>query len=166
MINAAKTPMLTGGCQCGALRYALTALPERVHLCHCRMCQKAVGGPFGAFAPLRRKDFVWTRGTPGSFASSSLTHRDFCATCGAPLSFSYDDSEWIGVTIGSLDRPEDVAPEKHFGVESRIGWLDALGSLPAATTDADMSADRRQKYINLQHPDHDTPPGWSALDDG
>ena len=31
--------ILTGGCQCGALRYALTAAPERVHFCHCRNCQ-------------------------------------------------------------------------------------------------------------------------------
>jgi hypothetical protein len=30
--------ILTGGCQCGACRYALTAAPERVHFCHCRNC--------------------------------------------------------------------------------------------------------------------------------
>ena len=35
--------MLAGGCQCGALRYRLGAMPEDVHLCHCRMCQKASG---------------------------------------------------------------------------------------------------------------------------
>jgi hypothetical protein len=29
----------TGGCQCGACRYALTAAPERVPFCHCRNCQ-------------------------------------------------------------------------------------------------------------------------------
>jgi hypothetical protein len=156
-----KNRVLTGGCQCGAVRYVLTTPPERVHLCHCRMCQKAVGGPFGAFAPVRRKDFTWTRGTPGSFASSSLAHRDFCAACGTPLSFRYDDSEWIGVTIGSLDRPPDAAPMRHFGVESRIGWLDAVAALPVATTDADMTADRRQRYVNYQHPDHDTAAGWA-----
>jgi hypothetical protein len=44
------TVLLTGGRQCGAVRYALSALPEDAHFCHCRMCQKAVGGPFAALA--------------------------------------------------------------------------------------------------------------------
>lgn len=155
-----KNPVLSGGCQCGAVRYALTAPPERVHLCHCRDCQKAVGGPFAALAPVRRRDFAWTRGTPGNFASSSIAHRDFCAVCGTPLSFRYDDSEWISVTIGSLDRPQDTPPTKHMGIQSRLGWLDALSGLPVETTDAAMSAHHRQKYVNYQHPDRDTPPDW------
>ncbi len=40
-------PTMTGGCQCGAVRYALFEMPE-LTICHCRMCQKAVGGPFAA----------------------------------------------------------------------------------------------------------------------
>jgi hypothetical protein len=43
--------ILSGGCQCGAIRYRLTATPERVHLCHCRMCQKAVGVPLEPLRP-------------------------------------------------------------------------------------------------------------------
>ena len=155
-----KNPVLAGGCQCGAVRYALSAPPERVHLCHCRACQKAVGGPIAALAPVRRQDFTWTRGAPGSFASSSLAHRDFCASCGTPLSFRYDDSEWISVTIGSLDRPQEVRPFRHWGVESRPAWLDGLGSLPAGTTEADMSLDHRTRYVSYQHPDDDTPADW------
>jgi hypothetical protein len=30
----------TGGCQCGAARYELTAEPLHAHVCHCRECQK------------------------------------------------------------------------------------------------------------------------------
>ncbi len=153
-----KKRVMTGGCQCGSVRYALTAAPERVHLCH---CQKAVGGPFAALAPVRLQDFAWTRGTPASFARSSIAHRDFCAGCGTPLSFRYDDGEWISVTIGSLDRPREVRPERHWGVESRLAWLDTLGSLPTGTTEADMSAGHRARYVNYQHPDHDTPPDWA-----
>jgi hypothetical protein len=152
-----KIPVLTGGCQCGAVRYALGAPPERVHLCHCRACQKAVGGPFAALAPVRRIDFAWTRGTPSSFASSSIAHRDFCASCGTFLSFRYNDSEWISVTLGSLDRPHDVRPVRHWGVESRLSWIDTLASLPAGITEADMSPDRRVRYVSYQHPVYDTP---------
>ena len=156
-----KDPVLTGGCQCGAIRYALTAPPERVHLCHCRMCQKAVGGPLAALAPVPRSGFAWTRGTPASFASSSLAHRDFCGRCGTPLSFRYDDAATISVTLGSLDHPQDVPPVRHYGFEGRIPWLDKIASLPAETTQESMSSERARKYVNYQHPDHDTPADWS-----
>ena len=149
---------LTGGCQCGAVRYALSGPPERVHLCHCRMCQKAVGGPFAALAPVPRRYFLWTRGTPASFASSSLAHRDFCARCGTPLSFRYDDADTISVTLGSLDRPQDVPPVRHYGLEGRIGWLDRIDALPGETTAGSISTQRAARYVNNQHPDHDTPP--------
>ena len=39
-----------GGCQCGAVRYRATSLRQDAHICHCRMCQKAVGGAFAALA--------------------------------------------------------------------------------------------------------------------
>ena len=49
-MSGQRKPALTGGCQCGAVRYALYAEPQRAGVCHCRMCQKAVGGPFMAWA--------------------------------------------------------------------------------------------------------------------
>jgi hypothetical protein len=42
-----EAPAITGGCQCGALRYrAEDANSTNPHLCHCRMCQKAAGNYF------------------------------------------------------------------------------------------------------------------------
>ena len=66
---------LTGGCQCGAVRYRLAKAPSRANVCHCRMCQKAVGGPFKAWANVRIQDLAWTRGTPTVFHSSSAAQR-------------------------------------------------------------------------------------------
>ena len=37
MVETSRQPTLTGGCQCGGVRYALYAEPE-ADLCHCRMC--------------------------------------------------------------------------------------------------------------------------------
>ena len=84
-----RKPVLTGGCQCGAIRYAFYAPPERVGMCHCRMCQKAVGGPFFAWANVGLDGFAWTRGAPAVFRSSSASERGFCPRCGTPLTFAY-----------------------------------------------------------------------------
>ena len=45
--------ILTGGCQCGALRYHVAAGPAFASICHCRMCQRATGGPFAALLKLK-----------------------------------------------------------------------------------------------------------------
>ena len=39
--------LLTGGCQCGAVRYAISAAPLRLIACHCRECQKQSASAFG-----------------------------------------------------------------------------------------------------------------------
>ena len=78
-MTAVAKPVLTGGCQCGAIRFALSAPPKKVSICHCRMCQKAAGAPFASFADIDRADFTWTRGKPAAFRSSSIAERDFCA---------------------------------------------------------------------------------------
>ncbi|MFX4721656.1 GFA family protein, partial [Acinetobacter baumannii] len=75
MTDAPK-PVLTGGCQCGAIRFALSKAPVRVSICHCRMCQKATGAPFASFADIEQADFTWTRGRPATFQSSSIALRD------------------------------------------------------------------------------------------
>ena len=157
-----RTPVLTGGCQCGAVRYALYVAPQNTHLCHCRMCQKAVGGPFAAFTGVALEDFAWTRGTPGTFESSALALRDFCRDCGTPLTFRYRHKGNINVTLGSLDRPQEVPPKVHYGAESRLPWLDGLDALPASTTEEDIPAEVRAKLVNYQHPDHDTPDDWKT----
>ena len=155
-----RKPVLTGGCQCGAVRYALYAQPENVHICHCRMCQKAVGGPFAHWARVRRKDFAWTRGAPAAFRSSSLSLRVFCAACGTPLSIHDIDGPWIWPTGGSLDRPDLAPPAKQYGVESRVPWWGDLSGLPGESTEADDTEGKLKGMVRFQHPDHDTPPDW------
>lgn len=159
MTDGPRTPLMTGGCQCGAVRYALFSAPDTT-LCHCRMCQKAAAGPFGVFSKVPMADFAWTRGQPATFRSSSIAARGFCAACGTPLFFRYLDGDWIEVTAGSLDRPGDARPVLQYGIEGRLSWLDGIGALPAVTTEENMAAERRERIVRFQHPDHDTPDDW------
>ena len=153
-----STTILTGGCQCGAVRYGLDQQPENVHVCHCRMCQKAVGGPFAVICPVQKTAFRVTRGTISYFHSSDVARRGFCSACGTPLLFEYPEGDDLGVMVGTLDEPDRAPPENQYGNESRVAWYGGLlgvpGDRPTYAENPDML--HRISSSNHQHPDHDT----------
>jgi len=156
MTRAGAGPIgLTGGSQCGAVRYRLDTAPGG-NICHCRMCQKASGGPFMAFGGVPNSSFVVTRGALSIFKSSDIAERGFCAACGTPLTYRVLGGQRVGVTLGSLDNPNVVAPEEQFGAESRVSWLAAALAAPETS----LSEWLRNKGIasvgSRQHPDHET----------
>ena len=106
---------ITGGCQCGAVRYRLNRPPSKVSVCFCRMCQKAVGGYFGAYASSTVADVIWTKGQPSLFASSKAAERGFCPACGTPLTFAYRGKPGLSVAAGTLDDPEAFPPTIAYG---------------------------------------------------
>ncbi len=126
---------MTGGCQCGRVRYEARIEDADAYLCHCRMCQRATGGVSIAFKNLKKADVRWTTQEPDRYASSPIADRGFCATCGTPLTFEFPDSENMDLTIGSFDDPGYFVPKHHFGVEGRLEhWRDTDG-LPGYRTD-------------------------------
>ncbi|MDE8762585.1 GFA family protein [Rhizobium sp. CBK13] len=156
---------LTGGCQCGAIRYALGQKPQNVHVCHCRMCQKAVGGPFAVICPVLKPAFRVTRGEISYFMSSDVGRRGFCSNCGTPLCFDYPHGDDIGVLAGTLDDPNQVPPENQYGNESRVSWYaglkDVPGDHPTYVNNPEMRL--RISSSNHQHPDHETKV-WPPVD--
>jgi hypothetical protein len=149
------SPVLTGGCQCGAVRYALYAEPVAADICHCRMCQKAMGNLFMAVASVPREQFAWTAGTPATWQSSAIAERGFCQQCGTPLSFRYLSRERISITAGSLDEPARARPTSQIGIESRVPWFAELADLPAKATADDPPPGGLDAVRSHQHPDRD-----------
>jgi hypothetical protein len=147
---------LAGGCQCGCVRYELSGAPDHVSVCHCRMCQKASGGPIMAFARVRNGALSWTRGQPASFRSSSLVERQFCAACGTPLTYNLIEGPNISVTIGSLDDPEAARPVLQYSVEHTVSWFPTIATLPGKRTEEFITPDLAARFVGYQHPDHDT----------
>jgi hypothetical protein len=129
------TETMTGGCQCGRVRYSVAVHDDEAYLCHCRMCQRATGGVSIAFKSVKRADMTWER-EPDWYASSPFAKRPFCSTCGTPLGFAFDEgSENMDLTVGSFDDPSRFAPKHHFGAESiHEAWLDTK-DLPRYRTD-------------------------------
>lgn len=149
---------VSGGCQCGALRYHTSQMLDNAHLCHCRMCQKAVGNIFAALVAAPDDKLVWTRGKPDVWRSSEHVERGFCANCGTPLFYHDVNNGRTNLTIGSLDNPGDFPPHANTGSEGQVAWFATITRIEdGGTTEADGEEWAAAiKASNHQHPDHDT----------
>ncbi|MGB3336793.1 MAG: GFA family protein [Devosia sp.] len=149
---------VSGGCQCGAVRYHTEQMLDNSHICHCRMCQKAVGNIFAALVAAPRQAIVWTRGTPARFRSSEHVDRGYCRDCGTPLFYDDTTGDRVNFTIGSLDHPELFPPHANTGNEGRVPWFDTLATIEhgGATEDEREEWSSAIKSTRRQHPDHDT----------
>jgi hypothetical protein len=146
-----STSVKTGGCQCGALRYVIEQPLGRASICHCRMCQKALGNAFAPF--VTAKGLRWLHGEPKRFRSSNKVSRGFCGECGTPMTYE-PDGQPPELAIGTLDRPAEVPPVIQVGLESRLPWCDALLSLPTLTPEeAARVAGFFEGIVSNQHPD-------------
>ncbi|MEO8115117.1 MAG: GFA family protein [Phenylobacterium sp.] len=120
----------TGGCLCGQVRYTARAAPANVRVCHCRLCQKAVGGPFFARAVFLAGD-IERSGETTRWASSSRLDRLSCARCGTPVfAEPHDDPPRLSVALATLDEPNALAPERHIWVSSKLHWVSLDDGLP------------------------------------
>jgi hypothetical protein len=149
----------TGGCQCGAIRFRATELLDNAHICHCRMCQKAVGNFFAALVGAPKAKFTWTRGSPANFSSSEGVERGFCAQCGTPLTYNHVDSQSIGLMIGTFDSPANIIPISQDSMESRMPWFKDITAVHESGTSLQLDGPERVAAVaasNRQHPDHDT----------
>jgi hypothetical protein len=146
----------TGGCQCGAVRFRILGALGRASICHCRMCQKAFGGPYGALVSVKKAEMVWTRGEPKRFASSDQVQRGFCAACGTPLTFEWHPN-LIDLAIATFDDPGAIRPVVQMATESALPWTAEVAALPHK---GHLEEARMQEYyasiVSHQHPDHDT----------
>jgi hypothetical protein len=118
----------SGGCLCGSVRYRAAGEPLNQRICHCKLCQKAIGSAFNARL-LMRTDDVEISGDYSIFHSSENLERGFCPRCGTTI-FSRRPGIGIGLTAGSLDDPSLFTPDMHFWTSSRQPWLNSTDSLP------------------------------------
>jgi hypothetical protein len=119
---------LTGGCQCGAVRYEVSAAPSTIYVCHCGECRKQSASAFGVSVFVPRAAFrivsgsakLWERAkkSGGTLACA------FCAECGSRL---WDDPSGAAATGrflclkgGALDAPVDLGAAVHIWTSRKL----------------------------------------------
>ena len=117
---------LSGGCLCGAVRYASSAAPLIEGNCHCRDCQKASGSAYAPtlFFPL---EAVIITGDAKFFesigGSGQPIRRGFCPNCGSQL-FGLPSmrEDMIGIRAGSLDDTSAYRPQAEIFTAHAAPW--------------------------------------------
>lgn len=128
---------LTGGCICGAIRYRILGRPRLVCSCHCSMCRRASGAPMLTWMAIRKDRFELISDAVIWYRSSEQGRRGFCATCGGQLlSVHAGYQDYYEVTVGTLDNPERVRPDRHVYEPDRLSWLLICDGLPRHLSDA------------------------------
>ncbi len=124
-------PSHEGGCLCGAVRYRVHGTPLWVAHCHCQSCRRTCGSVVMTWAGIASENYQIIQGSPRSHQSSKGVRRRFCAECGTPL--TYESERYpneVHITVGSLDRPEDMPSRGHVFTEEQIPWLRIADDLP------------------------------------
>ncbi len=100
-----------GGCLCGEVRFAASADPMRVTVCHCRFCQRTTGTAYLVEPVFAKAAFQVTSGAPKTYdvvsaGSGKRVTVHFCGTCGARAMLTFERfPEAVGAFAGSFDDP-------------------------------------------------------------
>lgn len=116
---------LTGGCQCGAVRYALHGAPLTLYVCHCTECRGQSASAFGISVIVNAADLALVEGETRVWARPTDLggHLDchFCPVCGSRLwHIGSRDPERVSVKGGSLDTPPDLSDAMHIWTASKL----------------------------------------------
>jgi hypothetical protein len=119
--------LVTGGCLCGAVRYAVDGAVGAAGYCHCADCRRTSGSAFGVSVRVDAARFRILHGSPKGFSktgdSGRMVTRYFCPECGSPL-YTVPPAH-LGIYFikgGSLDDPSVVRPDRQSWVRSRVTW--------------------------------------------
>lgn len=138
--DTANPRTLTGGCLCGAVRYAVEDSFAYALNCHCSNCRRATGAAFKPFAGIARDKLYITSGAqhlhrygdtaPTATPPDNSAHDMHCAKCGSLLYSVVREGAFVHVTLGSLTETPTIRPSAHIFVGSKAPWFTITDQLP------------------------------------
>ena len=110
---------LSGGCQCGAIRYELSRGPLELCVCHCTECRKQSASAFGISYIVPQTALRLTQGEPRFWSRPTDTGNTldcvFCGECGTRLWHQRRGAtDTLSIKGGSLDKPPDLSQATHI----------------------------------------------------
>ena len=123
--------MLSGRCQCGAVRYQVADEFIYAQNCHCSQCRAATGSAFKPFAGIERDKLTFVEGEDNLLVFGTDELNDTrCGTCGSFLFSVVRDGGYVHVAMGSLVDAPAIRPAGHIFVGSKAPWFEIADDLP------------------------------------
>ncbi len=123
---------ITGGCYCGAVRYAASGELQNSSVCYCVDCRRIHAAQSVAWVTFKVGDFAFTKGSPVEYASSPKVIRTFCSSCGVHLTFTHQGfAHVVDIATATLDDPEALPPKGLVFPSQKLNW-DTCLDLPTA----------------------------------
>ena len=122
-------PFGEGGCDCGKVRYRLTAAPIVVHCCHCRWCQRESGTAFALNAVIEAERVELLGEPPERIDTPSASGKGQpifrCPTCKVAVWSHYAGAgdKACFVRVGTLDDPDACPPDVHIFTAIKQPWV-------------------------------------------
>jgi hypothetical protein len=131
MNDEANDGVLSGRCECGAVRYRVADAFRYAQNCHCSRCRAATGSAFKAFAGIEREKLELTDGGGRLLVVGEDDANDTrCARCGSLLFSVVRDGKYVHVAMGSLVDAPTIRPTAHIFVGSKAPWFEITDDLP------------------------------------
>jgi hypothetical protein len=122
---------LSGGCQCGAVRYRIATMPFWAGTCHCGMCRRMCGAPFITWMTVPNTSVTWEGVAAARYRASPIAERGHCPTCGAQLFWQgQHEPHNVDLTVATLDDPGAVRPQMHIYWDDRMPGIELADGLP------------------------------------
>jgi hypothetical protein len=126
----------TGGCACGAIRYATPHAPIFQNHCQCRDCQRRSGTGHGSRLTFPAQADLAITGQASHWEvaadNGNLKRHAFCPVCGTPVYLRFAAMpDVIAVPAGSLDEPGRFVPQMLTYHVRGLAWDSIDPSLPA-----------------------------------
>jgi hypothetical protein len=119
------TPTLTGGCNCGAVRFEIAGPLSGGRYCHCTRCQRRTGAAASANAVVAPGAFHILQGEEAlkAWAPPDGHEKWFCSECGSAI-FTRDpaDHSRTAVRLGAIDGDPGVRLEYRQFVAYAAPW--------------------------------------------
>jgi hypothetical protein len=119
------SPVVSGGCLCGGVRFEFEPPFTDANYCHCSRCRKHSGSDYGVQGRVPRERFRLVQGEAliRVYRPEDGRVKAFCSVCGSSLfGREWPEGDEVAIRFGVLDGDPGIRPDWHAFADDAPPW--------------------------------------------